>query len=331
MNRECRQMPEKQGNSLPARAVLRPDGLYLALRDIDPEELRDAFMQETIVRVPAVESFVRIAREDIGKAAPDTAPAGLIFHVARCGSTLISQLLKTHDNLVVYAEPLPFNELLLPPHQWPRHELVAALRSLGDAFARHACKPYVLKFSSWNTLFCDLLAEAFPDSPWVLSLRDPVEVGVSLIRQPAGWMRDADGPAGELRRYVDAEGAAQSPEEFFARLYGAFCEAAGRLDAGRGRLVRYETLPAAVWEIVAPHFSQSINDRQRERMAQAARVNAKAPMGKALEFASDAATKQVAASPALRQAIESFARPPLQRLEKLHAQRGTVGSSHLAG
>ncbi len=331
MNRECRQMPQKQGNSLPARAVLRPDGLYLALRDIGPGELRDAFMQETVVRVPAAESFVHVARADIGKAAPDTAPAGLIFHVARCGSTLISQLLKTHDKLVVYAEPLPFNELLLPPHKWPRHELVAALRSLGDAFARHAGKPYVLKFSSWNTLFCDLLAEAFPDSPWVFSLRDPVEVGVSLLNRPAGWMRDADGPAAGLRRYVDPDGAAQSPEEFVARLYGAFCAAVGRLDAGRGRLVHYEALPAAVWEIVAPHFSQSIDDRQRERMAQAARVNAKAPMGKALAFASDAAAKQAAASPALRQAIDAFARPPLQRLESLHAQRGRVCSSQSSG
>jgi hypothetical protein len=312
-------MPEKQGNPLPTRAVLRPEGLYLALRDIPAGQLRDAFMQETVVRIPAGESFVHVAREDVGKAAPATAPAGIIFHVARCGSTLISQLLKTHDNLVVYAEPLPFNELLLPPHPWPRHELVAALRSLGDAFARHAGKPYVLKFSSWNTLFCDLLAEAFPDSPWVLSLRDPVEVGVSLLRQPAGWMRDAEGPASELRKCVDPEGAAQTPEEFVARLYGAFCTAAARLDAGRGRLVHYPSLPAAVWEIVAPHFSQPVDDRQRERMAQAARVNSKAPVGKAVEFAYDATAKQAAASVALRQAIESFARPPLQRLEELHA------------
>ena len=118
---------------------------------------------------------------------------------------MISQLRKTHDNLDVYAEPLPSNELLLPPHKWPRHELVAALRSLGDAFARHARKPCVLKFSSWNTLFCDLLAEAFPDPPWILSLRDP--------------------------------------EEFVARLYGAFCAAAVRLDAGRDQLVHDETLP----------------------------------------------------------------------------------------
>ena len=331
MNRGCRQMPQSQGNQLPARAVLRPEGLYLALRDIRPGELRDAFMQETIARIPAAESFVHIARDDIGKAAPATAPAGLIFHSARCGSTLISQLLKTHENLVVYAEPLPFNELLLPPHKWPRHELVAALRSLGDAFARHARRPYVLKFSSWNTLFCDILAEAFPRSPWVFSLRDPVEVGVSLLQQPAGWMREADGPAGELRRYVEAEDAAQSPEEFVARLYGAFCAAVGRIDPGRGRLVHYETLPAAVWDVVAPHFSQSIDVPQRELMAQAARIDAKAPVGKEVEFASDAATKQAAATVALRQAVESFARPPLQRLENLHAQRGRVRSSQSSG
>ena len=84
-------MNEIQADWLPVRAALQPDGLYLALRQIGPEELQDAFMQETIVRVPAPESVVQIIRDDIGKAAPDTAPAGLIFHVARCGSTLISQ------------------------------------------------------------------------------------------------------------------------------------------------------------------------------------------------------------------------------------------------
>ena len=315
-------MLEIQGNQLPARAVLHADGLYLALRNIDPGQLRDAFMQETIARLPAAETFVHIARDDLGKAAPGTAPAGLIFHVARCGSTLISQLLKTHSNLVVYAEPLPFNEILLPPHRWPRHELVAALRSLGDAFGRHAGGPYVLKFSSWNTLFCDLLAEAFPDSPWVLGLRDPVEVGVSLLQQPAGWMRGSDDASRQLVRYVDPDTAARSPEEFVARLYGEFCSAACRLDAGRGRLVRYEALPAAVWDTVAPHFSLTIDDVLRERMTQAARINAKAPIGTSAAYKSDVASKQASASTALRDAIDALARPSLERLLRLHAPRG---------
>lgn len=318
-------MRENQGNWLPARAALHPDGLYLALRDVAPAQLQDAFMQETIARVPASESVVQIARGDLGKAAPGTAPAGLIFHVARCGSTLISQLLKQHGDIVVYAEPLPINEILLPPHKWPRSELVAALRSLGDAFARHARKRYVLKFSSWNTFYCDILADAFPRSPWILSLRNPVEVGVSLVNQPPGWLRNASGPIPQFAALVDPEGAAPSAEHYVAQLYAAFCDAAGRLDAGRGRLVHYESLPAAVWEIVAPHFRLSIDGRQRQRMAQAARIDAKAPIGRPAEFVGDAAGKQTAASAALRQAIDAIARAPLERLEGIHMPHRGAG------
>ncbi|MGH8196785.1 MAG: hypothetical protein ACRETI_01300 [Steroidobacteraceae bacterium] len=311
-------MHQTQGDWLPARAALHPAGLYFSLREIEPAELQDAFMQETIARLPARETIVQIDREDVGKDVAGSAPAGLIFHVARCGSTLISQLLKQHDGLVVYAEPLPVNEILLPPHKWLRGELVAALRSLGAAFARHARRPYVLKFTSWNTLFCDIVAEAFPESPWILNFRDPVEVGVSLLRLPAGWIWDSGKPAAHFSPFVDPQDAANSREEYVARLYGAFCRAAARLDPRRGRLVPYESLPAAAWDVVAPHFSLSIDSRQRDRMAHAAARNAKAPFGKDSTFVSDVAEKQAAASGALRGAIDEFARPRLKELERLH-------------
>src|SRR5262245_15048118 len=87
-------MQPTQGDWLPARAALHPTGLYLALRDIRTAELQDPFMQETIARVPARESVVQVARGDVGKGAAGTAPAGIVFHVSRCGSTLVSQLLK---------------------------------------------------------------------------------------------------------------------------------------------------------------------------------------------------------------------------------------------
>ena len=318
-------MREIEKDWLPVRAALHPDGLYLALRQLRAEELRDAFMQETVARIAATEKIVQIATGDIGKAAAGTAPVGLIFHVARCGSTLISQLLKQHSQLVVYAEPLPVNEILVPPHKRSRGDLAGALRSLAVAFARHARKPYVLKFSSWNTLFCDIVAEAFPDSPWILSIRDPVEVGVSLLREPPGWLRDRTGQTSPFPAIIDPDGAAASAEEYVARLYGAFCSAAGRLDAARGRLVRYETLPAAVWEIVAPHFGIATDSQQRQRMAEAARIDAKAPVGKATDFVRDTAKKQADASAALRQAIDAFARPPLARLEGIHMPHTGAG------
>ncbi len=312
-------MQATQGDWLPARAALHPTGLYFALRDIRTAELQDPFMQETITRLPARESVVQITREDVGKGAAGTSPAGIVFHVARCGSTLVSQLLKQHVGLVVYAEPLPVNEILLPPHKWPRTELVGALRSLGAAFARHARKPYVLKLTSWNTLFCDVVAEAFPDSPWVLCLRDPLEVGVSLLQQPAGWVWDGGEPVAPFARHVDPDARSRSREEYVARLYAALCEAAGRLDPERGRLVDYPTLPAAAWETVAPHFSQPVDAPMRARMQAAAAMNSKAPVGRPAKFSEDAAAKRAAASEALRRAVDDLARPALERLRSRHA------------
>jgi hypothetical protein len=315
-----RRMQQNVGEmALPVRAALHPTGLYLALRQVGRDELKDAFMQETIVRVPAQEKIVHVARHLIGRAPQDTAPVGIIFHVSRCGSTLVSQSLKQLDDLVVYAEPQPVNEILVPPHGWPRAELAGALRTLGVAFASHAGGPYVLKLSSWNTLYCEIVAAAFPNTPWVLCLRDPVEVGVSLLTRPPGWFSGTGEVARGLVAQVDPEHASQSQEEFVARAYGAFCTAAARLDVSRGLLVSYESLPQAVCHAVAPHFSLAVNSSQREQIAEAARRHAKAPLGTSAEFTSDAAAKQQAASPELRLAIDSLARPQLERLRQLHA------------
>jgi hypothetical protein len=311
-------MQAMQGDWLPARAALHPTGLYLALREIRPAELQDPFMQETIARVPARESVMQIAREDVGKGTAGTEPTGIIYHVARCGSTLVSQLLKQHVGVVVYAEPLPVNEILLPPHKWGRHEVVGALRSLGGAFARHAAKPYVLKLSSWNVLFCDLLAEAFPRSPWVFCFRDPVEVGVSLLDQMPGWLQDAAAGKGVFAGIVDPRGESASAAEFVARLYGAYCDSAARLDARSGRLVPYRSLPRAVWDVVAPHFSIAVSARQREHMAAAAGSDAKAPVGKGRPFVDDSGNKQAKSTADLRGAVARHAAPALDRLTALY-------------
>ena len=307
-------MHHGQGDWLPARAALHPSGLYFALRDIGREELHDPFMRETLARSAAAEEFVQISPEDLGRASPASAPTGLIFHVARCGSTLVSQLLKQQGGLVVYAEPPPVNEILRPPQPWPRSDLIGALRSLGDAFARHARGPYVLKCTSWNTLYCDILLEAFPATPWVLCLREPLEVCVSLLQRPPGWLLGPDEMSRRFAAIVDPEGCSASREDLVARAYAAFCEAIARLDLRHGQLVEYPDLPAAVWESVAPRFSMSVSSVARERMAQAATRHAKASAGSATPFVADSAAKQGAATAALREAVDAYARPALERL-----------------
>lgn len=297
---------------LPVRAALHETGLYLALQAITPEELRDPFMQQTVNRMRAPDTLVQVARENIGKADPRTAPAGIVFHVGRCGSTLISQSLKQHGDVVVYSEPLSFNELLSLAA--PRAEIVAALRSLGEAFALHAGKRYVLKLSSWSTLFCDIVAEAFPATPWAFSIRDPIEVGEAILRTPPPWFLGGTAPATHITRAIDPTAAAQTPEVFYALMYAAFCDAVLRLDRRRGVLVRHEDLPQAITDALAPHFGLPLDEMRKARMIGSAGHYAKAPLGRETSFVDDSAAKRAAASPELRAAVERLAAPPLQRL-----------------
>lgn len=310
------------GPGLPTRAALHETGLFLALQPIEPDALRDPLMQHTITRLGLANAFVQIANEDLGKATVSDAPAGIVFHVGRCGSTLISQSLKQHGGAVIYSEPLPFNELLsLPPGAWPRARIVGALRSLGAAFAAHAGGPYVLKLSSWSTLFCDVVAEAFPGTPWAFNLRDPIEVGEAITRDPPPWFMGSSEPARHITHVVDPETASTDRHTFFALLFAAFCDAIGRLDLRGGILVDYAQLPGAIPDVVAPHFGLSVDPAQRARMLSASTQYAKAPLAAPRAFANDSAAKRSAASPELRAAVDAIARPALERLRTAFAAR----------
>jgi len=299
---------------LPTRAALHPSGLHLVLKDIAVSELQDPFMQQTVTRTQAPERIVSIEPDKIGETDPATAPAGVIFHVGRCGSTVLSQALKQLDNVAVYSEPLPFNELLSPP-AGTRQEVTRALRSIGAAFAAHAGRPYVVKFSSWTTLFADVIADAFPQSAWLFCVRDPVEVGEAVLRDPPPWFRGESEPARHIRSIVGASGQSASEEDYFARVYAAFCDTVLRLDPKHGQLVRYEQLSQALSAAPA-HFGIPVDATQAQRMHESTQRYAKAPLGQPAAFSPDAAAKQASASAELRRAVDAVARPALERVRK---------------
>jgi hypothetical protein len=298
---------------LPTRAALSKDALHVMLRTIDPPELRDPFMQQTVDRLPGAERIVSFPFEQLDLLPAFSPPAGVIFHVARCGSTLVSQLLKQQPGVVVYAEPLPINEILVPPHRAPRAQLVAALRCVGALLSRHANAPYIVKCSSWNSLYCNLITEAFPDTTWIMCVRDPLEVAVSLLHERPGWLR-APGESDPFASRIDPARTARSQEEYVARLLAAYFDAAARLNPALGRVVDYEMLPDAVWSTIVPHFGLNPDSKVRQRMALLSRVQSKSPPGKPVPFVQDSAAKRAAASPALVSAITDITRPALQRL-----------------
>ena len=106
------------------------------------------------------------------------APTAFIFHVSRCGSTLISQLLGLNTENIVLAEVPFIDELLRSGHAGKTgvSSLVKAAISLYGAKRNEQNKRLFIKTDSWHIHFYKQLRELYPEVPFILLYRRPDEV-----------------------------------------------------------------------------------------------------------------------------------------------------------
>ncbi|MHA4811089.1 sulfotransferase [Flavitalea flava] len=110
------------------------------------------------------------------------APSAFIFHVSRCGSTLVSQMLTQLKSAIVLAEVPFFDDILrLPPevqeaNGWPVLSLLSAAIRLYGRKRTGKEKYLFVKTDSWHLFYYDLLRKLYPDTPFILLFRTPAEV-----------------------------------------------------------------------------------------------------------------------------------------------------------
>lgn len=245
-------------------------------------------------------------------------PAGFIFHMSRCGSTLLGQMLARLPGNVVISEA-PIIESILRSHagrtdisdaqraRWLRG-VIAALGQIRSGDERRL----FVKFDCWHTIDLPLIHRAFPDVPWILLYRDPLEVLASQVRQPGAFT--VPGRFGrEVFGIAPDEAFRVSREDYLARIFAKICTAAlaGR-HLGRGLLVNYAQLPDALFETISPHLRIAWSAAERAAMNAATRVNAKTPH---LPFAPDGAEKQALVTAPMRTAVEAWLAAPYGELE----------------
>lgn len=115
-------------------------------------------------------------------------PSAIIFHVSRCGSTLLSQLLACDPEHLVLSEVPFFDELLRLPfkHQVPaattEKYLGAALRLYGQKRTPRQQRLFI-KTDSWHLHFYETFRTLFPATPFILLYRHPSEVLRSQQKQ----------------------------------------------------------------------------------------------------------------------------------------------------
>ncbi len=224
----------------------------------------------------AIEDFV--ARAPAGQS---LAPSGFIFHMSRCGSTLVSQMLAALPAAIVVSEAPPIDAVVqlsrlrpaLPAEQ-PLKVLTAMIAAFGRRRGGNE-RHYVIKFDACHALALPLLRRAFPAVPWLFLYRHPVEVLVSQLQMPGMQMIPQFVPSSfyGIDSFDDAE-------DYYARVLAKICEAA--LAAGGGLFVNYRELPQAVFSRMLPHFGMACSESERSwprrRASTPRRRNSSLPM-----------------------------------------------------
>lgn len=249
---------------------------------------------------------------------PDLKPSGLIFHMSRCGSTVVSQMLAALRRNVVLSEPTPIDQILRIPDRYPDvpdEDVVACLRGMMVALGRRRNEPerdVFVKLDAWHILRFPLIRRAFPDVPWIFVYRDPLEVLASLAQARPSQMFGSTNPA--LLRSDPASLAAMSPDAYSALVLERYCDAAIEHHRDGGLLVEYRELPHAVCGRVLGHFGLRYGQAEIAAMRAAAQFDAKHPERR---FEPDGEVKRRDASEEQRRLAESRLEPLYTRLAAL--------------
>lgn len=266
---------------------------------------------------------------EVQAADPGLPPTGFIFHMSRCGSTLVSQLLASLPQNIVISEAGPIDAVLRTNWRDARitdADRIGWLRALLSAYARprHGEQHFYVKFDSWHALELPLIRRAFPAVPWIFLYRDPVQVLVSHQRQRGGQMVHGLLPPQWLGLDPVSAGAA-SLDEYNARVLQRVCTAALQHLDDHACLINYSQLPHAVWTDIAAHFAVEYSAADLAAMRQAAQFDAKSP---SLTFAADSQDKERAASADLRQLAETWLLPVYAALEGRRKKAEVEGIKH---
>jgi hypothetical protein len=162
------------------------------------KKFTEPFFDETILKCKSANSrhFAFSSISDLvmmkewGQSLNTVEPTAFIFHISRCGSTLVSQMLATSDENIVLAEVPFFDDLLRLPYKEDRFDETAINKLLATAIRYYGRRRpgkeqrLFIKADSWHLFFYEQLRQLYPSVPFVIIYRSPDEVFRSHTKVP---------------------------------------------------------------------------------------------------------------------------------------------------
>ena len=242
---------------------------------------------------------------------------GLIFHMSRCGSTLLAQALKAWPGERILSEPVLLDSALslalsgADPNWLAFRAVLAALAQRSDTDQR-----VWIKLDAWHALVLPQICRQV-QVPWLFLYRDPVQVMVSHAREPGLHTVRGGFDGGPFANLISPD---LSPREYAAAVLGAICSAVVP-HAGAEQLLNYDELPSALIQRLPRHFGLDPSMIDQARLDTVLSQHAKRPHEM---FVDDRASKRAVADAALRDAAQRWIEPHYFALEAIRLQPAPI-------
>lgn len=242
-------------------------------------------------------------------------PSGLIFHISRCGSTLVSNALRTGTGVVGLSEAWPIEMLLLPDFlartSVPSDERNAMHRTLANCVtslyahsSRNKNPSLFIKCTPAALLQIGLIRAIWPQIPAIVIIRDPVEVIVSQLKDVPAWRAERD-IACRFQALPGEDASQLTVEEYCAQAIGRLCASACPWVGDTFRVVDYHTIDRKMVLSIAEFFGIELNPSGAE-FDRVFSHWSKDPSGQR-RFENDGRRKQLEASDSLRETVHQRA------------------------
>lgn len=318
---------------LPIQLNISPIGVAVDWMDFGGYALTDQFFSQTVGRLrsmvpPALEcttsSDLLVAE---GRRFPATRPAGLIFHVSRCGSTLLCNVLRTAGGTGILSEARPIERVFklhafasspIPRDAWAHYRKLLANSILGlyaNVPSSRALN-MVIKACAVDTMQIPMIRSIWPNVPCLVLIRNPLDVLVSNLARPSGWCERQNRPRSHYKIFGEDWGdlPSISVEEYLARGVGSFCRAALPVVDEQCRVIDYESLDLPTIYKIAGFFGIQMPDPHSESVQKAMSTDAK-KFNLGCRFEHDCARKRRTASKTAIICVERWAQPHYNALK----------------
>ncbi|MFZ6819704.1 hypothetical protein [Undibacterium sp. Ji22W] len=288
-------------------------GNELYWRDMGDQRFVESFFQNSLNAQP--QELRRVCRTPVSALTQVTdhvAPTAFIFHVSRCGSTLLTQMLSHLTRCIVLSEP-PVIDSFFRTHQQQTQENVEIFQHLITTLGQRRFKDethFIIKFDSWHIGRLSFIRQAFPHTPMLFLYRDPQQVLASHQRQRGPQMIPAFVDMGNIE--VDKTDLFPGDQDGYClRVLDQFyTRALGEHRDHQLHILNYQDLPNAMWESLLSLWNIELTAEELEKVKIRAQFHSKHPQQ---NFRGDPSTN-------IRHAFSEHTETLYQQLEKLRQQ-----------